>query len=261
MDVVYQYIVICLVAMLGSGLTLFSGFGLGTLMLPVFGLFFPIEIAVAMTAIVHFLNNVFKFVLIGKYVDKNVLIRFGLPSIVAAFIGAYLLNNLSGIPSFYSYQLAGHVIEISLLKLIIALLLIFFAAVDLIPRLKKMEFNKRYLPLGGVLSGFFGGLSGNQGALRSAFLIKSGLDKQHYIATGVAIACLVDISRLSVYSQRILHVQEQMNYSLALAATAAAFIGAYIGNKLIKKVTVKFVTYLVAVFMLVFSVLLGSGII
>ena len=32
--------------------------------------------------------------------------------------------------------------------------------------LSWLEFDRRYLPLGGLLSGFFGGLSGHQGALR-----------------------------------------------------------------------------------------------
>ena len=54
------YIVCSLVALLASGLTFFSGFGLGTLLTPVFALFFPIEIAITITSIVHFLNNLFK---------------------------------------------------------------------------------------------------------------------------------------------------------------------------------------------------------
>lgn len=52
-----EYIIVCIVALLGSGLTLFSGFGLGTILVPVFALFFPIDLAIALTAIVHFLNN------------------------------------------------------------------------------------------------------------------------------------------------------------------------------------------------------------
>jgi acyl-CoA reductase-like NAD-dependent aldehyde dehydrogenase len=42
-----------------------------------------------------------------------------------------------------------------------------------------------YLPVGGLLSGFFGGLSGHQGALRSVFLLRAGLTKESFIATGV----------------------------------------------------------------------------
>ena len=53
-------IVIGLVAFGVSLLTLFSGFGLGTLLLPAFAVFFPIEVAVASTAIVHAANNLFK---------------------------------------------------------------------------------------------------------------------------------------------------------------------------------------------------------
>lgn len=59
-SVVVQYVVLCLTALLVSGLTLFSGFGLGTLLMPAFAIFFPIEIAVAMTAFVHLANNLFK---------------------------------------------------------------------------------------------------------------------------------------------------------------------------------------------------------
>ena len=58
-----DYIIICIFALLGSALTLFSGFGLGTILLPVFGLFFPIEIAVVLTALVHFMNNIFNAIL------------------------------------------------------------------------------------------------------------------------------------------------------------------------------------------------------
>ena len=61
-----SYLVICAVALLASGLTFFSGFGLGTLLLPAFALFFPIEQAVAMTAVVHFLNGLFKLGLAAR---------------------------------------------------------------------------------------------------------------------------------------------------------------------------------------------------
>ncbi|MBM4056021.1 MAG: sulfite exporter TauE/SafE family protein, partial [Planctomycetes bacterium] len=37
------YLVICTVSLVVSALTLFSGFGLGTLLMPAFALFFPLE--------------------------------------------------------------------------------------------------------------------------------------------------------------------------------------------------------------------------
>ncbi|MCJ1809243.1 hypothetical protein [Flavobacterium covae] len=93
----------------------------------------------------------------------------------------------------FEYKLADKVFRISLLKIFIGFSLIFFALYDVIPKLKNLEFNKKYLSLGGILSVFFGGISDHQGALGSAFLIRAGLTKESFIATGAVIACLIDI--------------------------------------------------------------------
>ena len=79
-----DYFIICIVAFLGSALTLFSGFGLGTILVPVFAIFFPIEIAIALTAIVHFLTNIFKLTLLGRNANKSVIVRFGIPEMLSA---------------------------------------------------------------------------------------------------------------------------------------------------------------------------------
>src|SRR3970282_1755018 len=89
------YLVICTVALLASGLTFFSGFGLGTLLLPAFALFYPVEIAVASTAVVHFLNGLFKLTLVGRRADRRTIVRFGAPAMVAAFLGAWVLVGLA----------------------------------------------------------------------------------------------------------------------------------------------------------------------
>lgn len=256
-----QELILAIVALLASALTFFSGFGLGTILLPVFAIFFPVEMAIGLTAIVHFLNNVFKFFLTGKHLDKDVLLKFGLPSIVAAFIGAMLLNYLTDLPSVFSYEFRGKIFEITPIKLIIALLLIFFALFDIIPKLKNLQFSRKYLPVGGLVSGFFGGLSGHQGALRSAFLIRAGLSKETFIATGIAIACLIDITRLSVYSKNILNVHQDIDWKLVIIATLSAFVGAVLGNKILKKMTIESVQMIVAVALIIFAIFLGLGII
>ena len=256
-----QEIIIIITAFLASGLTFFSGFGLGTILLPVFAIFFPVEIAVALTAIVHFLNNVFKFFLVGKNIDQSILWRFGIPAIISAFVGAFVLNYLSDLKPFHEYQLLGKTFQMTFIKIIIAALLIFFALFDLIPKLKNLKFNKKYLPIGGFISGFFGGLSGHQGALRSAFLIRSGLSKESFIATGITIACLIDVTRLSVYAENIVKNHETLNWNLVLIATLSAFAGAFLGNKMLKKMTISALQSFVAVALIVFSVFLGLGII
>lgn len=256
-----EYIIIPIVALLASALTFFSGFGLGTLLLPAFGLFFPIEIAIALTAIVHFLNNIFKLGLVFKNIDKKVVLGFGIPALLFSFLGAKTLQFLDFPYNFIKYQIGENVFETNMVKLIISVVLLFFALFELIPKLKNLEFDKKYVVLGGILSGFFGGLSGHQGALRSAFLTKVGLSKETFIASGVAIACLIDISRLSVYSNQILKHQNQINFKLIFVATLSAFIGVYFGNKIVKKVTISTIQNIVSVMLILFAVLLGMGII
>lgn len=256
-----EYLIICLAALFGSGLTLFSGFGLGTLLVPVFGLFFPIEIAIILTAIVHFLNNLFKLVLLGKNANKNVVIRFGIPAILFAFLGAYLLSQLNFLHTILEYQIGSHVFEILPIKLIIGIILLLFALFEIIPSVSNLQFDQKYLSLGGILSGFFGGLSGNQGALRAAFLVRANLTPQSYIATGVVIACLIDISRLTIYSREIALNHYQFDYLLLILATLSAFTGAFVGNKLLKKMTIKYLQKLVSVLLILFALLLILGII
>ena len=250
-----SYLIICTVALLASALTFFSGFGLGTLLLPAFAFFFPIEQAVALTAVVHFLNNLFKLALTGRNADRDVVLRFGLPAIAMSFLGAWVLVWLSDIAPVFSYSAFDRLISITPVKLVVGLLLLLFASLDLLPRFRDMSFGKQYMPLGGLLSGFFGGLSGMQGALRSAFLSRAGLSKEAFIATGVVIACLIDFSRLAIYSASLVRESAQFNYSLLVAAILAAFAGAVLGNRYLRKMTMPSIQRIVAV--MLFAVALG----
>jgi uncharacterized protein len=256
-----EMIIICIAAFLTAILTFFSGFGLGTIMLPVFALFFPVDIAIALTGVVHFANNLFKMALVGKHADKTVLLRFGLPAILASFLGAWLLLKITILPSFFDYDFLGKTFEITPVKLIIALLLIFFSLFEILPSAQKILFGRDKLIYGGLLSGFFGGLSGIQGAVRSAFLIKSGLNKEAYIATGVIIASMVDITRLSVYASRFATSNLHENMALLVAATVSAIAGAVLGKKLLKKVTMRSIQLLVAIMLMFISMALGLGLI
>lgn len=256
-----EIILISLVAFFVAILTFFSGFGLGTILTPVFMIFFPVELAIGLTGIVHFFNNVFKLVLVGRNANKTVLLRFGVPAVVAAIVGAWLLLHIPDVRPLFSYSAFGATMEVYPVKFIISILLIFFAVVDLVPFLSKIQFEKKHMPFGGILSGFFGGLSGNQGALRSAFLIRAGLSKESFISTTVVISCFVDFTRLSVYATRLSMPDIHNNILLILCATLAAIAGAFTGNKLLKKVTLKFVQTVVAILLIVLSISLGAGLI
>lgn len=256
-----SYLVICAVAFVASGLTFFSGFGLGTLLLPAFALFVPVGEAVALTGVVHGLNGVFKLALVRRSIDLWVLLSFGAPAVAASLVGALLLSWLAEESPLTTYEFAGELREVTPVKLAIGALLLAFAGLELSARFRRLAIPPRYLPVGGLLSGFFGGLSGMQGALRSAFLVRVGLTKEAFIATGVAISVLIDVSRLSVYIPAMLTEDLGRDGLLLPAAVASAFAGAALGNRYLKKMTMEHVQRLVAGLLFAVGIGLVSGLV
>lgn len=247
------------VACAASLLTFFSGFGLGTLLLPAFALSFPVEAAVMMTAVVHLANNLFKLSLMRSHVETRVVLRFGVPALVAAWFGASLLLRLSGYPALAEYELLGRRGEISWTGLVVGALMLVFALRELTTANGRTVVAPRWLPVGGLISGFFGGLSGHQGALRSAFLLGCGLSKEAFVASGVALACLIDVSRLSHYLPSLRALEDRAVLAPMGAAVVAAFAGALTGRRLLSKVTIGFVHRLVGALLLVVGAALMAG--
>lgn len=235
------------VAFLASGLTFFSGFGLGTLLLPAFALFFTAPVALAATGVVHLLNNLFKGGLVYKSVHWPTVLKFGIPAIPAAILGAFLLTYL----------------EDRIAAMVIGTVLIVFAALELQPWFQRIVFSSRLMPLGGVVTGFMGGISGQQGALRSMFLIKSGFSPQQFIATGILIAVLIDLARIPTYALGLMSSATEISSRdawLIAFGTVCAFFGAWVGSLLVKKTTIHAVRYIVAGLMFAVGVLLILGV-
>lgn len=261
-----EIIVISVVALLVAGLTFFSGFGLGTLLMPAFALFFPVEIAVAATAIVHLVNNLYKGYLMGRHADFKVVLLFTIPAAFSAMIGAYLLGYFSNLPMLTQFSIADKLFTITPVNITIGFLMILFALVELIPFLKKINFSNKFIPVGGVLSGFFGGISGHQGALRTAFLVHVGLEKKSFIGTMVLSAIVIDIVRLSVYGLTFLKFESQMFQTsglktLLLAGTVSAFIGSSIGKYLLEKVTFDTIHSIVGIMLMMLGIAISLGLI
>jgi uncharacterized membrane protein YfcA len=206
---------------------------------------------------VHLANNLFKIGLLGRKADRSVLLKFGLPAIAAAFAGAALLTYLGEAKPLYEYHAFGSVRQVSVLKLVIGILIISFVVLELSPAFSKTALDRKWLPLGGVVSGFFGGLSGHQGAFRSMFLIKAGLEKEAFVATGVVLAVMVDLSRLVIYGADVSAYGATVEWSLVIGASASAFTGSYVGSKVLKKVTLRSVQLIVSALLIV----VGSGLI
>lgn len=260
-----NFLIVGLAAFFAAGLTMYSGFGLGTLMLPVFALFFPVEMAVVATALVHGANNVFKVSLLGRHADRDVVLKFGLAAIVAAIFGALTLGWLARLGASMNVAVNETVVsEVTPVKLLIGFLMIGFALFELLPRFRNLQFDRRYLPLGGLLSGFFGGLSGHQGALRSAFLAKSGLSTQGFVGSNAVIGFLVDLTRISVYVALFAaaggNLADFGGWPLVITGSLAAFAGVLTGKRFLRKVTMKSVQTLVGVLLFGVGLALVAGV-
>lgn len=260
-----DYLIICTVAVLVAGITLFSGFGLGTVLTPTFALFVPVYVAVAATAIVHLANNAFKLALVGRHADWSVAARFALPAALGALAGAGLLAVFADQPPFYSYSIGERLHVITPVKAVIGTLIVLFALLKFMPAFADLVVPHRYIVFGGLVSGFFGGLSGNQGALRSAVLISAGLSKEAFIGTGVVSAVTVDLVRLGVYGYAFhgakIAALEGEIVNLVGAAALAAFLGSFIGARLLGKVSLPVVQGIVAISMALVGAGLASGLI
>lgn len=254
-------LVVSITALVAAALTFVSGFGLGTLLLPAFALFVSVEIAIAATACVHLANNILKFFLTVRHADRSVLVRFGIAAAAASIAGALLQRKLAELPDVLAYQLGGVERIITPVHLGLGVVIMCFAALELSPRFSTLEFDRSKLPIGGAISGFFGGLSGHQGALRAAFLVRCGLTKEALIATGVFCSVLVDVPRLGVYATRITpHAEELKQLVVPLSAgCAAAFVGTMIGSKVVTKMTIGAVRVTIGIALLGFGLAMASG--
>ena len=244
--------IIPLVAFLASILTFFSGFGLGTLLMAAMIWYYPPELAIALTGFVHFVNSALKSAL-NRSVNWKVVLVFGLPSLLAAVIGSVFLTMLSN-NSLVLFDLTETELTrpVSLLTFIIGFFMMSFSILELTLKGKSSSLP---LWLGGVLSGFMGGLSGHQGALRSVFLMNRVGDVSSFVSTAAFIGLITDLSRNSIY---LLSLNwDAVDLTQLVFTVIAAAAGVLIGTRLLKKISFGFIQAMVSICLF----LLGSAII
>lgn len=259
-----QYFIISVATFLVSILALLSGFGVGTILVPIFAIFFPIPMAISSVAIIHLLNNLFKVVLVGKFANRNVVIKFGIPAAITSIAGALTLSYFVKFPPLFSYKIYSLEMNVTIIGLVLGTLIVISSLFELIPKFSTFSISSKYIVLGGMLSGFFGGLMGNQGIMRAAFLIKVGLNQAQYIGTSAVCSIIVDTSRIFVYGWAIYsQIFGNMNgIALPLIITClVSFLGSYVGSKLMNKITSKNLQLLVGYMLLIlgFGIMLGTG--
>jgi uncharacterized membrane protein YfcA len=249
-----------LVSFFASLLTFFSGFGLGTLLLPVFAMFYDLNSAVLLTACVHLLNNVFKFALVYRNINWQKALTFSLFALPASLFGAWLLGVLNNSElNAAVYKFNNLELKLSAIKTSLGILMLFFGFWELFPRAQKFSLAEKWFGIFAFLSGLIGGFSGHQGALRTIVLSKAKLEKQAFVATGICIACFVDLARIPVYVSE--NSMRNISMHAILPAVLPAFAGAWLGNRFLMKIEVKWLKWIVGAYLIVMGALVGLGLI
>ena len=212
-------LIVALVGVLAGGIAALTGFGIGSLLTPLFALHLDTKLAVAAVSIPHLIGTALRFARMRKDVAREIFLRFGVPSAIGGLIGAFL-HNILGSPA---------------LEAVFGALLMFAGLGELSGFSRRLRFEGKLSTLAGAASGLFGGLVGNQGGIRSAALLRQGLKREEIVATATAIALLVDGVRMPVYAFGAV-AGITNNLRLIGLATLGVVIGTLIGTPLLRRI-------------------------
>ena len=179
----FEIVVFTIVFFVACGISNLTGFGTGTIAIPILLGFLPFDQTLLLTGIMQWLSGLLKMTGFFDHVQWRIVFTFGMPALFATIIGSSLVFI---IPHQILYHLFGAFI------FCYGLVLIF----NLTFYVKKTWYS---ILTGGTLYGLSAGTFGMRGPIRAIFLTAFDLSKKEYIATSGAIGLLADISRLFVY--------------------------------------------------------------
>ncbi len=176
-------LILFLVAILAGAVAAVAGFGIGSLLTPVFAAQVPLKLAVAAVSIPHLLATSIRFAMLRAHVDRKVLFSFGIFSAIGGLLGA-LAHKWASSP---------------LLTIVFGAALLLASVSELTGAARRVKLHGAAAWTAGALSGVLGGMVGNQGGIRSAALLGFQMTRIAFVATATAIALLVDGARMPVY--------------------------------------------------------------
>lgn len=214
-----ELIVFLLLALVAEIIGTIGGFGSSIFFVPIAAYFFDFKTALGITGIFHVASNVSKIALFRQGVQKDLVIKIGIPAIVLVILGAWLTQHFES--DFL--QLALHVVLIS-----VSLFLLIFQQIKLQP-------NTANAVGGGIVSGFLAGLTGTGGAIRGLTLAAFRLPKETFIATSALIDFGVDFSRSVMYYNQGYVTREV--WILIAPLLVISFVGSWIGKRVLRLIS------------------------
>jgi len=209
-----------------------TGFGTSTIMIPVLLFWYPLPQTLFLVGVIHWVGDIWKMLLFRKGATWNLLLLFGIPSVLAAYLGARL--TLTTDPTVLLGILGAALIAYTFF-------LLFYSSWKL-PKTTATAIT------GGALSGLMAGIFGVGGAVRGAFLAAFDLPKHVYIFTAGAIALMTDSIRLLTYGTGNVHLPAELWNGMVLFLPLS-FTGAWIAKKVVGHIPEDVFRTVVAIFL------------
>ncbi len=195
-----------------------TGFGTSTIMVPILSLFLPLPIVLLFVGVIHWFGDIWKMVFFKKGFNLKLVLLFGIPGTIFSFLAAKLPLALSE----------------ELLQRSLGLFLVTYVAFIFFKPNWKVKASNPTALLGGALSGFFSGIFGVGGAIRSTFLSAFDLEKAVFLFTSGVIGLLIDSSRIAQYLMSGIKLGSLM--TTLFLCIPFSLLGAYIAKKLVDKI-------------------------
>lgn len=207
---------IFLMAILSGATAAVSGFGIGSLLTPLLATRYGMSLAVAAVALPHALATAVRCWRLRASIDGGVMRTFGVLSAIGGLLGALLYSRFDSL----------------VLTRVLGVLLIATAIAALTDWVRHLHPRGVAAQLLGFVSGFFGGIAGNQGGLRSGALLAFQLSPAVLVATATATGLAVDAARLPVYLWTTGPALVPLALPIAVASTGV-LIGTFVGERIL----------------------------
>lgn len=208
------HLLVLVASILAGATASIAGFGIGSILTPLLALRLGTPVAVAAVAVPHVVATVFRAWRLRNSVDWPVFRRFGIWSAAGGLAGALLFSRLGG----------------DALTRVLGALLVLTAISTLTGWATRVHVPRWAAWVLGILSGFFGGVVGNQGGLRAGALIGLGLTSAAFVATSTMTGVIVDVVRTPIYVVRQGGAVAAA-WTLVSTSTAGVLVGTLLGER------------------------------
>lgn len=225
------------VSILAGAVASISGFGIGSLLTPIFSLRAGTKLAVAAVSIPHMFATAFRCWRLRRHIDRDLLLSFGLMSAAGGLTGAVI--------GAFANSLA--------LTMVFGVLLTFTGMMGLTGLSQRLRFDGWAAWAAGFTSGMLGGLVGNQGGIRSAAMLGFHVRREAFVATATAAGLIVDAARMPVYLITQGNDVWKM-WPVLVISTVGTLIGTVAGERILRKMPESLYRQVVSVMLLVLGI-------